>query len=117
VTVLLWICSVPLIAEFVFAPFNLWSGHTMPNFERFTGLRAEFATRVVAPVKLLGAGLLGVGLAVSTAGAVGAAAIALVSGFYLIRLGAPGRRHADGLAAFGVSLALALAVLVMQLTR
>jgi hypothetical protein len=31
-TVALWLCSVPLIAEFAIAPFNLWSGRTMANF-------------------------------------------------------------------------------------
>jgi hypothetical protein len=47
----------------------------------------------------------------------GAVLIALVSVFYLVRLAARGRRHTDGLAAFGISLALALAVLALQLTR
>jgi hypothetical protein len=116
-TVLLWVCSLPLIAEFAVAPFNLWSGRTMPNFERFTALPPRTATRVLAPVKLTGAGLLAIGLAVAAGGVAGAVLIALVSVFYLVRLAARGRRHTDGLAAFGISLALALAVLALQLTR
>lgn len=116
-TVLLWICSLPLIAEFAVAPFNLWSGRTMANFERFTALPPQVATRVLAPVKLAGAGLLAVGLAVAAVGVAGAVLISLVSGFYLVRLAGRERRHVDGLAAFGISLALALAVLALQLTR
>lgn len=114
---LLWICSVPLIAEFAFAPFNLWSGRTMPNFVRFTGLPPTVATRGFAPVKLLGAALLAAGLAVIPAGVAGAVLIAMVSAFYLGRLIVPGRRYVDGLLAFGISLALAGGVLVAQLTR
>lgn len=116
-TVLLWLCSVPLIAEFAVAPFNLWSGRTMPNFTRFTALSARVATRALAPVKLIGAVLIAIGLAVAAAGVAGAAVIALVSGFYLLRLAAPARRHLDGLCAFGISLALAIALLAIQLTR
>src|SRR5581483_11683518 len=97
-TVLLWICSLPLIAEFAVAPFNLWSGRTMPNFERFTALSPRVATRVLAPVKLAGAGLLAVGLGVASAGVAGAAAIALVS-------------------TFDLSLALAVAVAALQVAR
>ncbi len=116
-TALRWVCSVLLIAEFAVAPFNLWSGRTMPNFIRFTGLAPRVATHALAPVKLLGAVLLAVGLGVAVAGVVGAGLIALVSGFYLTRLAARGRRHIDGLCAFGISLALAAAVLALQLTR
>jgi hypothetical protein len=117
VTALLWICSVPLIAEFAVAPFNLWSGRTIANFQRFTSLPARTATGALAPVKLAGAGLLAIGLAVPPAGVAGAAVIVLVSGFYLVRLAGRERHHADGIVAFGVSLALALAVLGLQLTR
>ena len=116
-TALRWICSVPLIAEFVVAPFNLWSGRTMPNFVRFTGLPPRTARRVVSPLKLIGAGLLAVGLAVRAAGVVGAAVIALVSAFYLARLIGGKRHHLDGLCAFGISLILAAVVLVLQLAR
>jgi hypothetical protein len=116
-TVALWICSVPLIAEFLIAPFNLWSGRTMPNFVRFTALPPRLATHVFAPVKLLGAILLAVGLASSPAGVAGGAIIALVSAAYLMRLAAPQRQHGDGLTAFGLSLVFAVATIVLQLSR
>ena len=116
-TALRWICSIPLIAEFTFAPFNLWSDRTMPNFVRFTGLYPDLARRVVAPLKLIGALLLAVGLAVGTAGAVGAALLALISAFYLWRLLGQRRRHIDGLCAFSLSLILAVAAMVLELAR
>lgn len=116
-TMLLWICAVPLIVEFAAAPVNLWTGRTMPNFQRFTALSPRAATRVLAPIKLAGAALLAVGLAAPPAGVAGAAVIVVVSGFYLARLAAPDRRHADGLIAFGLSLAFAVAVLSLQLGR
>ena len=52
-TALAVVLSVLLIAEFVFAPINLWTGRTMANFTRFTGLSPRFATRILAPLKLL----------------------------------------------------------------
>ena len=113
----LWICSLPLIAEFAIAPFNLWSGRTMPNFTRFMALPPTIATRVFAPLKLVGALLLAAGLAVRGAGVAGASIIALISGAYLVRLAAPGRRYVDGLAAFALSFVVALAVLVLQIVR
>jgi hypothetical protein len=103
--------------QFAVAPFNLWSGRTMPNFTRFTALPPGVATRALAPVKLIAAALLGIGLAVAAAGVAGAAVIALVSDFYLQRLVAPTRRHVDGRVAFGLSLGLAIAVLALQLSR
>lgn len=48
-TVAIWILSVLLIAEFVFAPVNLWTGRTIGNYTRFTGLPPWLATRVLAP--------------------------------------------------------------------
>lgn len=54
-TIALWICSLPLIAEFLVSPFNLRSGRTMPTFTRFTALPPDLATRVFAPLKLVGA--------------------------------------------------------------
>lgn len=116
-TVALWICSLPLIAEFAVAPFNLWSGRTLPTFARFTALPSYLATRVFAPLKLVGALLLAAGLASRGPGVVGAGLIALISGAYLVRLAAPCRRHADGLVAFGLCMALVLAVMVLQLAR
>jgi hypothetical protein len=48
----------------VFAPFNLWTGRTMENYRRFTGLLPDaVATRVLAPIKLITAVTLLVGLA------------------------------------------------------
>lgn len=116
-TALLWICSLALIVEFAVAPFNLWSGRTMQNFERFTALPSPVATRMLAPAKLAGAALLAAGLAVAAPSVTAAVVIALVSGFYLVRLVALGRRHPDGLAAFGLTLGLAIAVLALQLSR
>lgn len=116
-TIALWICTLPLIAEFLVAPFNLWSGRTMPNFTRFTALSPILATRIFAPLKLAGALLLAAGLASRGPGAVGAGLIGLISGAYLLRLAAPGRRHLDGLIAFGLTFALAIAVLALQLGR
>jgi hypothetical protein len=57
VTVAVWILSLLLIAEFVMAPVNLWTGRTMPLFVRFTGYPRSVATRVFAPVKLASAAL------------------------------------------------------------
>jgi hypothetical protein len=34
--IVMWILSVLLIAEFVMAPINLWTGRAMPWFRRFT---------------------------------------------------------------------------------
>ncbi len=116
-TVVLWLCSLPLIAEFAVAPFNLWSGRTMSNFLRFTGLPASVARHAFAPAKLAAAGLLAVGLGVAAWGAVGAAITGLISLVYLVRLASPRRRYPDGIAAFTLTLALALAVLVLQLSR
>jgi hypothetical protein len=52
VTITAVIVTVLLAAEFTFAPFNLWSGRTMGNFTRYTGLPPRFATHFLAPVKL-----------------------------------------------------------------
>ena len=51
-TILLVVLTVLVAAEFVFAPFNLWSGRTMDNYRRYTGLLAFVI------FGLLGAGLL-----------------------------------------------------------
>ena len=47
-TIAVWFLSLLLIAEFVMAPINLWTGRTMPLFTRFTGFPPEVATRVFA---------------------------------------------------------------------
>lgn len=84
----------------------------MPNFVRFTGLPPSVARHFVSPLKLTGALLLAVGLAVGLVGAAGAALIALISGFYLVRMVGGRRYHLDGLCAFGITLLLAAVVFV-----
>ncbi len=59
-----WSLSLLLIAKFVMAPVNLWTGRTMPLFTWFTGYPPQVAARVFAPVKLASAVLMGIGLAV-----------------------------------------------------
>lgn len=113
-TAAIWIVSVLLIAEFVFAPFNLWTGRTMENYRRFTGLPAAFATRVLAPVKLVTALVLAAGLAVRPLGIAGAALALAISCFYLVRLAQPGRRDPAGLMGFAVFGALAATLLVLH---
>lgn len=113
-TVAIWILSLPLIAEFVFAPINLWIGRTMDNYTRFTGLPPWFATHVLAPVKLAAAALLVAGLAVRALSIAGAALALAVSCFYLARLVHPGRRDRAGLAGFAIFGALASALLVLR---
>lgn len=57
------------------------------------------------------------GGASSILGIIGAAIVALISAAYLARLAARGRRQADGIAGFGLTLALAITVLALQLNR
>jgi hypothetical protein len=106
--------SALLIAEFVFAPFNLWRGRTMDNFIRYTGLPARVATHVLAPIKLIAALLLVAGLWVPAAGVAGAILALAISGFYLLRLADPRRRDPAGLTGFGIFGALALTLLVLR---
>lgn len=113
----IWILSVLSIAEFVMAPINLWTGRTMPLFTKFTGFQPTVARRIFAPVKLISAILVGVGLAVPIFGVVGAAVLTGVCLLYLVRLGAPGRRDGSGIAGFGLFGAWAIALLVLQLLR
>jgi hypothetical protein len=115
VTAAVWILSLLLIAEFVMAPVNLWTGRTMPLFIRFTGYPPSVARRVFAPVKLASAALVAAGLAVPAAGLAGALIVIGVCAVYLGRLGAPGRRDTSGIAGFALfgSWAVALAVLLI----
>jgi hypothetical protein len=115
VTVVLWVLSLALVAEFVMAPINLWTGRTMGNFTSFTGLAPAVATRGFAPVKLVGAVLIAVGLFVPAAGVAGATLIAVVSVIYLVRLAAPGRRSRAGIAAFALTLGAALGIIAIRL--
>ena len=115
--IVIWILSLLLIAEFVMAPINLWTGRTMPLFTKFTGFSPATATRVFAPVKLAAAVLVAVGLAFRPASIAGAAITTAVCALYLIRLAAPGRRDPSGVMAFILFGALAAALLALQLTR
>jgi hypothetical protein len=113
----IWILSVLLIAEFVMAPINLWTGRTMPLFTRFTGFAPTVARRVFAPVKLTSAVLVGAGIAVPVLGIVGAAIVTAVCLLYLVRLSAAGRRDRSGIAGFALFGAWAVGLLVLQLLR
>ena len=113
-TIAVWIVSLPLIAEFVMAPINLWTGRTMHNFTAFTGLRPSTARSVFAPVKLAGAVLLAVGLGMSAAGLAGAIVIAAVCAAYVLLLAASGRRDSAGLIFFGAGLAMAVALIELR---
>jgi uncharacterized membrane protein YphA (DoxX/SURF4 family) len=116
-TVVIWILSLLLIAEFVMAPINLWTGRTMPLFTKFTGFSPSTARLAFAPVKLVAAVLVAIGLAYRPASVAGAALTTAVCLLYLIRLAAPGRRDLSGVAAFLLFGALAVALLALQLTR
>jgi hypothetical protein len=109
------ILSLLLIAEFVMAPINLWTGRTMPLFEKFTGHSPAMARKVFAPVKLLGAVLVMIGIFVRPLSIAGAVVLVLVCGYYLVRLAAPGRRDGSGVGAFVLFGAWAVGLLVVQL--
>jgi hypothetical protein len=115
VTIAAVVLAVPLILEFLFAPVNLWTGRTMDNYLRFTGLPAAFATRVLAPVKLATAIVLIIGVWVRVLGIIGAALALAISCFYLVRLAGPGRRDTAGIAGFALFGALAAALLAVRL--
>jgi uncharacterized membrane protein len=112
-----WVLSILLIAEFVMAPINLWTGRTMPLFTKFTGFAPTVARLIFAPVKLVSAILVGIGLAVPVLGVLGAAVLSGVCLLYLVRLSAAGRRDGSGIAAFALFGAWAVALLVLQLLR
>ena len=113
-TIAVWILSLLLIAEFVMAPINLWTGRTMPAFTRFTGYAPRVATRVFAPAKLASAALVGIGLAVPAAGLAGGAAVTGICAVYLIRLAAPGRRDRAGIIGFALFGSWAVALVALQ---
>lgn len=117
-TLFLYLLSVPLIAEFVFAPLNLWQGRTSANWVRFTGLSPRSAQLFAAPAKLVTAVLLIVGVVWRPPGLVGAAACIAIAVFYLVRLSHPARRRAvDGYVAFTLVGALGVGLLAFQLLR
>lgn len=113
----IWVLSLLSMAEFVMAPINLWTGRTMPLFTRFTGFPPAVARRVFAPVKLVAAVLIGIGIPLAPFGLVGAAIITVVCLVYLIRLSAPDRRDGSGIAGFALFGAWAVGLLVLQLLR
>ena len=116
-TAAIWVLSILLMAEFVMAPINLWTGRTMASFVRFTGFGPVVARRAFAPVKVVAAGLIGTGLAVRAAGIAGAAVATAVCAVYLGRLAGPGRRDPAGIAGFALFGGWAVALLVLQLLR
>jgi hypothetical protein len=111
------VLSLLLVAEFVMAPVNLWTGRTMPLFVAFTGYAPSVGTRVFAPVKLVCAVLIAVGLAFPTTGILGAALTAAVCAVYLVRLAARSRRNASGIAGFTVFGSWAVALLLLLVAR
>lgn len=116
-TVAIWILSLLLLAEFVMAPINLWTGRTMANFTTFTGFAPHIAQRVFAPVKLAAAVLVAVGLILRPFGIAGAALTIGICLLYLVRLADRGRRDRAGIAGFTIFGMLALALLVLQIAR
>jgi hypothetical protein len=116
-TIAAWILSLLLLAEFVMAPVNLWTGRTMPLFTTFTGFAPEVATRLFAPVKLIAAVLVAIGLAIPAVGIAGAATLTAVCAVYLVRLAAPARRNASGAAAFALFGSWAVALLLILVLR
>jgi hypothetical protein len=111
------ILSVLVVAEFVMAPINLWTGRTMPLFKKFTGFPETVGTRVFAPVKLAGALAVAVGVAVRPVSVAGAAVLAAVCLVYLVRLAAPGRRDPSGIFAFVLFGSWAVALAIVQILR
>lgn len=113
-TIAVWVLSLLLIAGFVMAPVNLWTGRTMSLFTRFTGYAPPVATQVSGPVKLASAILVAIGLAVPAVGIAGIAIITGICAVCLGRLAAPGRRDRSGIIGFVLfgSWAVALVVLL-----
>jgi hypothetical protein len=111
------VLSVLLIAEFVMAPINLWTGRTMPMFLKFTGHSERTARQVFAPVKLVGAIAVAVGIALKPVSVAGAAILTAVCAYYLVRLAAPGRRDPSGIFALVLFGAWGAGLLALQLAR
>lgn len=104
------ICSILLIAEFIMAPINLWTGKTMPNFTAFTGLSPAMARTIFAPLKLVGALLLIAGFWQAKIAAAGAGILGFICLVYLVRLSGRDRRDPSGIGAFAFGLACAAIV-------
>jgi hypothetical protein len=114
-TILAIVISIPLILEFLFAPFNLWTGRTMDNFVRFTGFDPWVARTLFAPAKLASAVLLLVGLFVWDLSVAGAILALVISAVYVVRLLGRGRRDRAGLVGFLLFGLLAAALLAVRL--
>jgi hypothetical protein len=117
VTVAIVVLSILLVAEFVMAPINLWTGRTMPFFLALTGHSEQVGRRVFAPLKLLGATLVAAGPAGRAPSLAGAAILTVVCLYYLVRIAAPSRRNRAGAFAFILFGSWALALLILQTVR
>jgi uncharacterized membrane protein YphA (DoxX/SURF4 family) len=116
VTVVIWILSLLLILEFVFAPVNLITGRNVPLFTEFTGISDRRAVLLVAGLDALGAVLVAIGLFVRGVSIAGAALLTAVCGWYLVMMIV--RRHRGmGLAGFLLFGAWAVGLLAAQLLR
>ena len=116
-TIAVVILSVLLVAEFVMAPINLWTGRTMPLFTKFTGHSPRTARIVFAPIKLLSAVLIAVGVVVKPLSLIGAGIATAICAYYLLRLAAPSRRDLSGIAGFALFGSWAVGLLAVQLAR
>ncbi len=108
--IIVLICTILVVAEFVVAPVNLWTGRTLPIFRGFTGWPDAVARAVFAPVKLVGALLVAAGLLVPVLTYPGCAVLSLVCITYFVRLSGRGRRDPRGFLAFGLFFALTVVV-------
>jgi hypothetical protein len=90
---------------------------SMDAFVRFTGYPPRVARRGFAPLKLLPAVLIAIGIGVRLVGAAGAALTSAICGVYLLRLAVRGRRDRAGVAGFAIFGAWAVGLLVLQLAR
>jgi hypothetical protein len=106
-----------LVAEFVMAPINLWTGWTLPAFTAFTGSpppplgASSPLSNWPAPSWSRSA------WRCARAGIAGAAAMTAVCAVYLIRLLAPQRRSTAGLAGFLLFGACAAALPATQIAH
>jgi hypothetical protein len=116
-TIAIWVLSVLTVAEFVASPINLSTGRDMALINKFTGFSTTIARNVCAPVVIVGAMLIAVGLAVRPLSIVGAALISSVGALYLVRLAAPDRRSATGIFAYLLFGGLTAALPTLKATK
>lgn len=86
VTALIWILSILLILEFVFAPVNLITGRNAPLFTEFTGIESRTAMLVVAGLDALGALLVAIGLFAPKVSVAGAVLLTALCGWYIVMM-------------------------------